>query len=360
MRHDNAALSHAIDALSLVQLGTTYGNSDMLQESLRAYGQSLHRLSLDMTSPRLVQTEHILTAITVLIRCGCYQLYQVTGNPYVSHINGLRVCLQAYVLTGAKSKVSHRLFGLFRVAEIAHAVYNRKAIEETKRRKLLLHDEAVPTSNCLGLELAELLEGVDTLQSRLRSSCNQAHKLTLLADDLLHRCSELENQLRQNLSRAHGGKDSTYDTKPMDRYHMYTVLGTKCLLDEAHSFQGFTSAFLWMQFWLRAFLVREAQASLLRYRQELEGCNATAENSPILEADRQVHVHVMELCRCMPYFAEPENGVFGNLCCLLPLQYISKYFTSKGAKEWISWTEDIQRDVFCNGLRHPDIVYHRQ
>ena len=126
-RSTHPALEQSFDALSLVQIGSTYHAPHLLQQATRQYALALRSLGRSIARGDFLHDDQVLAAVVVLSSCELYEGIQTEGQGWGNHVAGANQLLAARGPETLQSELSLLLFANMRHGSMCHALISRKA-----------------------------------------------------------------------------------------------------------------------------------------------------------------------------------------------------------------------------------------
>ena len=351
----NPALSYGLDALSLVQIGSIQNDKRLLQSGVEAYTRSLKYLAHALTRPDSARDDGILAAATVLSMCELYSIVQQKGQAWVNHHKGMQNLIAARGPDAVNSRLGQLLVWNSRNSSLACSLLLRKkdffaASRWQTTDSVLSHNDDYWAAYATGLKLPELLERSDNLD------VHQPNALTDL-DALLSDCERLESDMRDylNLLESNTADDdsSLFILENVETFSPFAERVSDRTLTKAFKFPSFMTGFLHCQSWLRLYLLRASMQSLHNMRRELVP-DWIPENERRIN-ENELLGYIFNLCRCVPFFLEPENAMVGHVCCFFPLHVAAYYFRDHEYWPWLRWVREVRNSVFDKGLSMPEV-----
>lgn len=350
-----ASLSHALDALTLVQIGSTYRNPQLLNTAVEAYGKSLRGLRIALSKPEKLKDDAVLATTCVLSSCEFYTHFRVHGHSWVSHQHGTqRLLEQRGPESILSSPLAVHLFYQLTTGSLFMSLLTRRrdpysaakwSAVETKATDI--HDD-LSESNRLGLRLPALLERHDRLD------WNHPGCLASL-DHLLFDCEQMEMEMKSNLATVHA-RDAMEEKSwialvDIEYFHPFSDLIENHTMTRAFRFPSFQTGYIHSSHWFRMFMLRQTIRSLFDMRQRLVPGWLPPPKRVVHE--KELLFYVLSLCRLVPFFIEPAHGATGDMCCFFLLRLAEQYFRANRHGRWVSWVEHVSARVFMKGMSMP-------
>ena len=89
------ALTEALDALSLVAVGSLHKDKAVLNQSVNRYGKALSSLAKALTKPGVAESDEVFAATSVLATCALYDQIGSHDNGWGKHVNGSQQLIAA-------------------------------------------------------------------------------------------------------------------------------------------------------------------------------------------------------------------------------------------------------------------------
>ncbi|KAK4501013.1 hypothetical protein PRZ48_006819 [Zasmidium cellare] len=345
------ALKHALDAISLVQIGSALNNEQLLRKSVESYTMGLRSLSQSLHDPKNVYADEIMAASSVLCQCEIYNEIKQHGQGWVGHLQGLQRIITARGTSALNSQLARMLFYQSTRTSLASSLISRKRSYYSAPKwlaaqvKVDLHED-YSDSYRSGQQIPGLLERCDNLD--VESSLDDI-------DDLLLDCEALLSSMRAEVAMlssctVKNGK-ACFTLVDITTYTTFTTLVHDRTLDRAYWFSSYLNCYLYSQYWLRMFLLRGCMQQSHSLRQQVVP-DWTPERD-VAVSETELLGYVMNLCRCIPYMVEPSNNTIGTICSFFPIHIATQYFREHGHRQWCEWSRCVRMAVFSKGLSIP-------
>ncbi|KAI5364690.1 putative zn(2)-C6 fungal-type DNA-binding domain, fungal transcription factor [Septoria linicola] len=348
------SLSHALDALTLVQIGSIHQDRQVLNKAVEAYTKSLRSLAVALSKPESVHDDTILATICILSSCEFYTHFRSEGQSWISHQQGMQRLLNTRGPTSMmSSSLAVHLFFQITTSSVAMSLMLRKSdpyaaeMWRSLEAKAAIHDD-YSESNRLGLQLPALLERNDRLD------LNHAGSLADL-DDLLFNCEQMQVEMRDNLMGMHA-KDAQEEKSwialvEIEHFQPFASLVQDQTMTRAFRFPSFQTGYIHSSHWARMFMLRRTMRCLHDTRQRLVPGWSPAKKAVVLE--KELLFYVLSLCRLIPFFLEKGHGAAGDMCCFFMIHTAEQYFRSEGHWRWLQWIKHVSERVFTKGMSMP-------
>lgn len=349
-------LQDALDALSLMQVGTAHGDQRLLGESLVRYCKALRGIRQALSDVNAPQDSLLATA-SVLATCEFFDHIKKTPSAWLGHLVGVDQLLLVRGPWSLKSKLSMLLFYQSRYPALSRSLLRRNAdpLSSLEWRAILKQMPLGPagTSMELALQVPELLERYDALN--IESPVVLPEAAALLSD-----CERLEREyqnwcidsLQPTTTRPPGTPH--YSTKSVDSFPTFAALIHDRTLSNGFVFADSKLSFLYRQHWCSQYFLQSTIAWLREYLQALDHSEQRP-NQPCSTSDSHIDDLVFSLCRCIPGLAEPITGAHGHTAIFLPLRIAMMHFRSRRLWDWVRWADEVSSRVFYRGIRPPTI-----
>ena len=358
MPSSHPALSSSMDALSLVSTGSLYRDKQLLWKAIDAYAIGLNKLASALAKPGSLHDDSILATIMILLNCEVYDEIRQQGHGWIDHQNGLQRLIAARGPESINGQFSSLLLANAKTGSWARSLLSRRTDfhDSEEWRGLELEGPSAlgeTFGHDVGLKLPSLLEQHDRLNLGGPTALQDI-------DALLSDCARLEHDFRSYLDHmicsTKMPRGEPFVTEDIESFSTFSELVSDRTLKKAHRFPSFGSAYLHSSFWLRMHFLRTTMRSLHSQRAQLLSVWRTLDTTcerPVSEDE--LWDYIMNLCRCIPFFIEPENGTVGNICCFFPLLVASKHFEQHGDWDMLKWVHNVRCSVFNKGLSMPVI-----
>ncbi|EMC91193.1 hypothetical protein BAUCODRAFT_52563, partial [Baudoinia panamericana UAMH 10762] len=347
------ALLEGLDTLALVTIGSLHKDRVLLDEAVKMYGRALSSLARAIARPENIGNDELLAAVTIVGMCALYQEIGQHDSAWGKHVRGCQQLISARGASSMQSPLAWLLFTNTRHGALCWALIERKAptLADSNWRALALNAPMLDSSTLFydsAIQLPGLLERYDRLGG------DDALSLPNVVD-LLVDCELLEASLRDWFLdwdvRALLDGRNLYAERPMDDFRTFASLVDDRAIDTAFRFASFPIAYLCSLYWMCMHFLRNLMLSLHRLRHELEEDWYPAEGRAV-EASELLD-YALNLCRCIPYFCEPESSNTGHVSIFLPMRTAAVYFTTNGHWRLAKWIGSVRVKVFTRGLSPP-------
>lgn len=353
MAPSQPALMNALDAISLVQLGTILDDKRLLRAAVESYTLGLRSLARALSNPNNVYNDEILAASSILCQCEIFNAIKQHGKGWLGHLQGLQKIITARGPQALESRLSRMLFYQSARTSVASSMLLRKKAYYSAPQWLAAQErvdlrEDYSESYRSGQQLPGLLERADNIS--LAHSNARAD-----VDDLLFDCEMLRLNMRREVATLssqtiRNGK-SCFVLADVGTFSAFHTLVQDRTLDVAYRFTSYMTSYLYSQYWLRMFLLRSCMQKVHTLRQQLvPGWLPESEQSV---NETELLGYVMNLCRCIPYMVEPSNGAIGTICTFFPVHVATQYFQSRKHWQWLKWIYSVRDGIFTKGLSIP-------
>ncbi|KAK1824184.1 hypothetical protein LTR12_001485 [Friedmanniomyces endolithicus] len=328
------ALLNSLDALSLVQLGSTNNDRRVLPEACQAYSRALGSLHQAL-SPETDQSrsdDQVLAAIMVLKVCEFFTELAMRGPESL------------------KTDLALGIFAHARHSALCHGLITRKAsyfAQPSWRafgQRVLVQDESSVIHD-IAVQVPGILEHYDNLDPQHKS-------YTSHIDALLSDAAALEQEMRIWQSDCHKSTlGPPYHLRPVADFPTFAALCSDRTFPTAHMFPGFTAAYLHATYWVCMYFLRATVRALHVARAAaVTGWNP---NPSQLVSEEEMTGYIVNLCQCIPYFCEPATATTGCIESFLPMRTAAQYFLDRGMRMQVRWVGNVRNSVFNKGLAPP-------
>jgi hypothetical protein len=357
-QYDYPVLTAAMSALSLVSVGSMTNNPGMLRKSSDEYSLAVSRLAIAVQRPQSACDDSLLAAIMVLATCEFYQLFRENSEAkgYYSHIHGLHSLLAVRGPQPPKTRVASLVLAKAKASSISKSmlIHQENFHDACGWRELELNIPSLDQdrSSILGYQISRLLLRSDRLKLDLPDSLLEIDK-TL--QDAVEVEAGLRSQLDQQLAYTGHTVEDAFTVEPIENFARFCELVKDRTLATAHRFPSYCIAYLFTSYWQRVSMVRTVVKTLqakrcLLSKDELP-TYANGFGTPVTESE--LRQYVILVCHNIPFLAEPECVCAGDICSIMPLSMISKYFAACGDVKWSAWAEDVRKHLFVRGVNFP-------
>ena len=355
-------VGEALDALSLVQVGSIYKDQSLLKQSVKAYTKALNGLVRTLShsdTSSFVTDDYVLATVTLLATCEFFDEISLMGEGWSKHIEGSQQLLKARGPKSIQSRMSLMLYSNMRHGALSHALIARKGtfLGEPEWRAIAWRDEIIDGSTAFyeyALQVPALLESWDNFA---KQDGNDETRL----DDLLAHAKKLERGLRLwyedfRMKAKISGKD-LYTLMGIEQFPTFCGLVSSRTIDKSFMFTSFMVGYLMCVYWdvmhfLRTTIKKMHHARHLVDPTWFPDAEETVTEDELME-------YVMNMMRCFPFFCEPTSSSTGQIGIFLPLRTAAFYCTEHGHWPLLRWIGEVRDSVFTKGMRPPSVRERR-
>lgn len=353
-RSTKPALQHGFDALSLVQIGSTYHSPDLLREATKQYAVALRALGCSIAKGDFLHDDEILAAVVVLSQCELYDEIQVHGQGWKNHVAGANQLVAARGPASLNSDLALLLFATMRHGTMINALIERKAPFMARRewRDVAWRVPVKKDQSSLfyewGIRVPGLLERHDQLDLQSETALEEL-------DAILKESSEIEHELRMWFAGwsviAELEFGGLWTTKSILEFPTFMGLVGDDAFETGFWFPDFLIGYLLTVYWMTMHFLRESIQSLHKTRHRLQ-------HDWFPDPAQEVHEdellgYILNLCQSMPFFCEPESSSIGSVGIFLPMRTAAMYFTAHGHWRLLRWIGAVRDNAFVKGVRPP-------
>ncbi|KAK4972136.1 hypothetical protein LTR42_006642 [Elasticomyces elasticus] len=323
------ALVEALDALSLVAVGSMNQDRVVLNQSVRKYGNALSSLGKALARPETAGSDDTLAAATVLASCALYDEIGKQEDAWGKHVIGGQQLIATRGPETLKSKLALLLFSNTRHGALIWALIERKApyMARPDWRALAFEAPIVDNSTMFydsAIQIPGLLQRFDQLGEVVALSPENI-------DELLRDCDDIEHNLREwfldwKIQFALQGSD-LYQERSIDEFPTFVSRVTDRTFETAFMFDQFPIAYLTSVYWLSMYYLRFNIQSLHKVRHDLD--RSWFPDSASAVEEEELSTWILNLCRCIPFFCEPISSSTGHVGMFLPLSTAAGYFIQR-------------------------------
>lgn len=200
------------------------------------------------------------------------------------------------------------------------------------------------------IQVPGLLERCDLLRE---SAVVDVRILQAMLDDLSSLEKRLKRWLRGWESSAAAVGHQLRLLRPISHFVYFSTRCPDRTCSRAYHFPSFHVAYLHSLYWLCMHALRTSiqQMTILLANVDPDipkrSCHDVSEE--------ELLQHVLDLCRCMPFFCEPLTGSIGHIAIFLPMRVAATYFAPRGHWTWLKWIGAVRATVFTQGLSPPAV-----
>jgi hypothetical protein len=344
----------ALDALSMVQVGSTFHDKSLLRSAVRSYSLALTGLVRTIgKGENPVEDDEVLATVNLLASCEFFDEIAQMGDGWSHHIRGSQQLLQARGPESIQSRLSLLLFLNMRHGALSHAFIARKAcfLGTPEWRAVAFRVPIVDNSSLLydsALQVPAILERWDQLEEQEEKSLEDI-------DALLRESRRLELEMRswfQEYQRAaETGGVVLFSLADVECFSTFARLVSDRTIDRFFAFPNFMISYLVCVYWDLMHFLRTTIQKLHKARHK-----AVRDWYPDADetvAEEELLGYVMNMCRCFAYFCEPMSSSTGQIGIFLPMRTAAMYFTERGNWTLLKWVGAVKDNVFTKGMSPP-------
>lgn len=355
-RSEHPALERGMDAFSLVQLGSLYKDQRILQEAVRQYGIALRYVSASIARGDFLYNDDVLAAISCLTSCELYEEIAGDGEGWGRHVEGLNQLTAARGPQSFKSELSLLLYSNMRHGSLLYALISRKApfMAAPAWRKLAFQSPLVRDQSTQFYDVAIQVPGV--LQAHDEIDTGAPTAVTDI-DQVLEESTRLDAELKNWYAEWQASSTiqnkNECELRPIEEFRAFTSLVPDRTFECAYRFPDFLVGYLYSVYWMVMFHLRSNIQSLhkLRHRILDDWYPPPTDTVP----EDELLDYVLDLCRCIPTFVQPESNSAGNIGAFLPMRTAAMYFTERGHWQLLRWVGAVRNNMFVKGLAPPGV-----
>ncbi|USW57909.1 Putative zn(2)-C6 fungal-type DNA-binding domain-containing protein [Septoria linicola] len=355
-------VGEALDALSLVQVGSIYHDDKLLKQSVRSYAKALQGLVKTLShsnTSSFVADDYVLATVTLLATCEFFDEISQMGEGWSKHIQGSQQLLAARGAKSIQSRMSLMLYSNMRHGALSHALIARKCsfLGKPEWRALAWRDEIRDGSTGFyeyALQVPDLLESWDEFA--------KGDKLDVTRlDEFLFEARTLEQGLRLWFhgfqSKARSSGTELHILVGVEQFPTFCSLVSDRTVDKCFLFPSFMIAYLVSVYWDVMHFLRTTIKKIHHARHEADSAWFPSQEETVTEDE--LMGYVMDLMRCFPFFCEPTNSSTGQIGIFLPLRTAAFYCTEHGHWSLLKWVGAVRDNVFTRGMRPPSVRERR-
>lgn len=364
-------VDNALDALSMVQVGSFYKDQSLIRGSIKAYSASLNGLIRTLSNSASsgndsVTDDYVLATVNILATCEFYDEISQMGTGWSHHIDGSRQLLEARGPDSVQSYLSLMLFSNMKHGGLSHAYLTRKGTflgrkewRAVAKRVPFYEKDRSSKFYDLALQVPALLERQDQLDERGDSVT------TGELDQLLLDVRNIEAGLRTWWKdfRSSLGNLQPYWLVSIDEFDAFKnlVKDEARTVDKAWMFPNFMFAYLISCYWDTMHFLRTSVKNLHLRRYEVSAKSHDDEDrqwfppAEEIVTEDELLEYVMNMVRCFPYFTEPSSSATGSIGIFLPLRTSALYCAQHGHWALLKWLGEVRDHVFVKGMRPPSV-----
>ncbi|KXS94711.1 hypothetical protein AC578_3854 [Pseudocercospora eumusae] len=364
-------VGNALDALSMVQVGSFYTDQNLIRGSIKAYNASLNGLISTLSTSASsgndsVSDDYVLATVNILATCEFYDEISQMGTGWSHHIDGSRQLLEARGPDSVQSYLSLMLFSNMKHGALSHAYLTRKGTflgrEEWRavaKRVPLYEKDMSSKFYDLALQVPTLVERQDQLEEKGDSVT------TGELDQLLLDIRAIETGLRtwRKEFKSSLGNLQPYWLVSIDEFDTFKnlVKDQAKTVDKAWMFPNFMFAYLISCYWNTMHFLRTCVKNLHVRRYDISAKSRDDEDrqwfppAEDIVTEDELLEYVMSMVRCFPYFTEPSSSATGSIGIFLPLRTAALYCAQHGHWALLKWLGEVRDSVFVKGMRPPSV-----
>ena len=355
-RSSHPALQHGFDALSLVQTGSVYHDTALLQQATKHYALSLRALGRSIAKGDFLHDDEVLAAVVVLSSCELYEGIQVQGQGWSNHVAGANQLVAARGPASLQSDLALLLYANMRHGTHIHALIERKApfMARKEWRDVAWRVPLKKDQSTLFYEWAIQVPGLLERHDQLDLGSDTALEEL---DTLMQDSADIEREMREWFagweaiaSHAFGG---LAELVPITEFPTFIGLCDDDAFKMALRFPDFLIGYLQTVYWMTMHFLRTNTQSLHKKRHQLLRDWYPAPEEEVQE--KELMEYILNLCQSIPFFCEPESSSSGSVAIFLPMRTAAVYFTAHGHWRLLKWIGCVRNNVFVKGLKPPGV-----
>ncbi|KAK5107464.1 hypothetical protein LTR62_001262 [Meristemomyces frigidus] len=355
MNTEQPALTQALDALSLVAVGSVHKDKYILNQAVNSYGKALASLVKALARPEAAESDDVFAATSVLTTCALYDEIGSHDNGWGKHVNGTQQLIAARGPKGIQSKLSLLLFSNTRHGALCWALIERRApyLAQPEWRELAF-STPIQDSSTLFYDAAIQIPGLLGRFDQLGDSVPLSVEFVM---ELLGECEGIERRLRDwwfdwELKALLDGS-LLYEEHAIEDFTLFASLVADRTFSTAYMFVSFPVAYLASMYWMCMHFLRKEIESLQRLRHELDRAWFPSDESAVTQ--EELYGYCVNLCKTIPYFCEPMSSSTGHVGTFLPMRTAAVHFTQNAQWREAKWVGAVRNSVFTKGLSPPSI-----
>ncbi|SMR55385.1 unnamed protein product [Zymoseptoria tritici ST99CH_3D1] len=344
----------ALDALSMVQVGSTFNDPGLLRSAVKSYSFALTGLVRTIgKGENALNDDYVLATVNLLASCEFFDEIAQMGSGWSHHIQGSQQLLKARGPESIQSRLALLLFLNMRHGALSHALIARKAcfLGTPDWRAVAYRVPVVDNSTLLydsGLQIPAILERFDALEA-------QADKPLEEIDALLEHSRRLEAEMRNWFLEFQRGAEiggiMLWSLADVDCFSTFAGLVSDRTITEFFAFPNFMIAYLVCVYWDLMHFLRTTIQKLHMARHRIDHDWYPEPGEMVVE--EELLEYVMNMCRCFAYFCEPMSSSTGQIGIFLPMRTAAIYFTTRGNWTYLKWVGAVKDNVFVKGMHPP-------
>ncbi|KXT18152.1 hypothetical protein AC579_7703 [Pseudocercospora musae] len=367
-------VDNALDALSMVQVGSFYKDQTLIRGSIKAYSASLNGLIRSLSTSASsgndsVTDDYVLATVNILATCEFYDEISQMGTGWSHHIDGSRQLLEARGPDSVQSYLSLMLFSNMKHGALCHGYLTRKGTflgrkewRAVAERVPFYEKDSSSKFYDLALQVPALLEREDQLDEKGdRVTAGELDQLLLDVRNIETGLKTWWQDFKSSL-----GNLQPYWLVSIDEFEAFKnlVKDEAKVVDKAWMFPNFMFAYLISCYWDTMHFLRTCVKNihLRRYEISAKSHEEARQWFPPAEeivTEDELLEYVMNMVRCFPYFTEPSSSATGSIGIFLPLRTAALYCAQHGHWALLKWLGEVRDCVFVKGMR-PPFVKQRQ
>ncbi|KAK5122322.1 hypothetical protein LTR85_004233 [Meristemomyces frigidus] len=339
----NFPMEAAVDALCLVQLGTTHKSATLLHEAVARYDAAVRTLRSRLAEADAVHDDGVLGAVYILGFCGLFQAVSTDGHAQRTHHLGLESMLLERGPEAKCSTFAQLLLYNLRHLTMAFGLVDRKSVAFNSpawRRCASLTNGLMTDLSNLVMTVPGLLEARDNC---MRQPRRQASKLL----NLLICLTTLERDLQAWLVRWMASFDGLpywlVNAAKFPHFMVYFADGLN-VFPMAFRFPSFSSGSAQTTYWIALLQVKSTILEMIQLR-----CG-----HPLSGRDRMLKEEAREcaanLCQSIAWLTQPQHGSCGIIRASGPLHYAARWYANAGDLERLEWCRRVKHSIAQRGI----------
>lgn len=346
MQPASLSMKAAVDAICLIQLGTTHKDQHVLHEAVSRYNAAVANLRYDLARTDAVYGDGVIGAIYILGFCEIFRAVSSDGHVRRTHHRGLESML---LERGPKARYSP--FAQLLLYNIRHIMMLYGLID---RKRPAFADPAwkrcTALTSGLMVELTDLVLCVPGLLEEcdrcLQHPKKHAHKVLSLLVDLTRLEGNLQTWLIRWLASSNGLPYWSVNAFTFGHFTLHSS-GVADAFPKAFQFPSFSSASAQTMYWIALLQVKQTilQVTRLSYAHPVRG----REKMLVAEANECA----ANLCQSAAWLSQPKHGSCGIIRTSGPLHYAARWFAGQRDLGRLAWCRSVKQSIERDGIILP-------
>lgn len=327
------ALTAAVDALCVLQLGISFQDADLLLQYRTLYGRALWSIQRQL-STSTVAKDSVLGAVSVVGLCEYINSKRHDDSAYMTHVEGLLAMFKARGARSIQAGPRRRFFLRTTVLmALRTGLVSRKALVFEQPSWVAAAGEDFNLFTRNAMRASGALERCDTL---------------LEAGDAPKKAIRLVIEILRLKAGLHAGLEDWCAAANEAPYHVvctsaFADFNDLCgdlagVFPTAYRFSSFMAAVVHTQYW-NSLLVLDQAILDLHHAYDYAFIDSTLQRKVI---EREASNCADDLCQAIPFFSQADLNTVGTVEVLGPLHFAQQFYEQRNAEMQVAWCKRVE------------------